>query len=316
MNTPKSNEGAIYKAKQEWLERVMSSDFAPATKIFAWGVFQRMYGVKLVSNPGSNTIYEDTRIGKSKHADHRKKLSGCGAMAMRLIKSDKGDWASYEYQLNLNWDGNTALLLEAGCTPQGITSGPDITSEEEGSYPQGTTLPPTGYDPGTQKVGQVLPTGSTNTTINTPTKTSSNTTNKEDAGLRPAVEEVELPRSKRDEENAVVVDSSLSEVSKTPASLDIEKEKAAAVDVEKKNAPPAFMKQALESAREVNAEIASILDTAAVPEKAWEFYNSPVFRAEETDKRKRAVWAQLESQDYVVRNWNDSDDLEDPDVEW
>ena len=219
-----SNNEALYKAKQDWLDRLFASELTPATKCFAWGVFKRMYGVKIVSNPGSNTIYDDTKVGKSKHSDHRKKLAGCGAMSMKLVKNDKGDWDSYEYTLNLHWDGNGAFLIE-GSNPQGTTPEIDSSATSEGSYPEGTTLPPTGYEGTTQRVGGVLPTGSSNTINNTTKKTVTNTLK----NTPPAAAESVISDSKEDVDDSPLLvvneDSPLSVV--TDSAFDVVKSNAA-----------------------------------------------------------------------------------------
>lgn len=305
-----SNNEALYKAKQDWLDRLFASELTPATKCFAWGVFKRMYGVKIVSNPGSNTIYDDTKVGKSKHSDHRKKLAGCGAMSMKLVKNDKGDWDSYEYTLNLHWDGNGALLIE-GSNPQGTTPEIDSSTTSEGSYPEGTTLPPTGYEGTTQRVGGVLPTGSSNTTINTTKKTVTNTLK----NTPPAAAESVISDSKEDVDDSpllvvnedsplsVVTDSAF-DVVKSDAPDDVESSAPAALEDEHDddywlNYDPfdeTETKVQLNTKPSENGgvpeDIMNILEQSDNLEESLRLYLDPEFRSDRAETNEtRAGWA-------------------------
>lgn len=128
-----------FKAKQEWLKRVKrSKTFNHATKTFAWCVMDHMYGDKTVSNPGGALIKSETNIAPNKQGAHRKALSEAGALSCALVKNDRGDWDSYEYTLNLDWEGSTP---HGGSTPEGNTLPP---TGEQGAPQKGTHVPPTG----------------------------------------------------------------------------------------------------------------------------------------------------------------------------
>lgn len=140
----------VYKAKQEWLRKVMAADVNHATRSFAWAVLDSMYGDKTVSFPGGADIRDRCRVSISKQKEHRRTLVECGALTAVLKKSDQGDWDNYEYSLNLDWDGSTPARARG-------TTKKDVPSPQEGH-----TLPPTGSYPPPHREVRVPPTGSMN----------------------------------------------------------------------------------------------------------------------------------------------------------
>lgn len=150
-----NTETTVWKQKQDWMKAVMASNLTPAAKVFAYGVFQHMYGDKLVSNPGSKAMTEVTGLAKSKFSEYRKALFEASAMTGQLVESEHGDYDGYEYTLNLDWDGEAKKkprkTTVKGCTPEGGTS-----QKDTGSTPEGDTGVP-------QKGAGVYPTGRTNT---------------------------------------------------------------------------------------------------------------------------------------------------------
>jgi hypothetical protein len=143
------NTKLLHKVKQEWLEKVMASELTPAAKVFAFGIFKRMFGTKVVSNPTEKQIVEDTGLSRSKFNDYRMSLQG--ALTMEKAPSKDGGRDRYTYTLNLNWDGNVPSR-DNQCTQKG-----------QSMSPVGTTN---------------VPSGDANTTNNTTTNTSSKTTSR------------------------------------------------------------------------------------------------------------------------------------------
>lgn len=161
----------VYKSKAEWLEKVMASDLTPATKVFAWAVFNRAYGDKIESHPGKSTIQEDSHINPSKYKDYRDALVGCGALTAVALQSPTGEWDNYRYTLNLEWGGGTHR--GTGCTPQG------------------TGVSPTGSQGVPHRDTGVYPTGSSNTSIQSPNESFKGDL-KEDASVADAPEAANL----------------------------------------------------------------------------------------------------------------------------
>lgn len=138
---------ALYEAKQQWLEKVMASELTPAAKVFAFGIFKRMFGYKIESNPTEKAIIEDTGLSRSKFNDYRMSLQG--ALIMTKAPSKDGGRDRYTYTLNLNWDGNVPSG-DKQCTQKG-----------QSMSPVGTTN---------------VPSGDANTTNNTSTNPTTNPT--------------------------------------------------------------------------------------------------------------------------------------------
>jgi hypothetical protein len=98
-------ENEIYAAKQDWLDRVMASSLRPAQKVFAYGVFKRMYGNKIESFPDTEKLVADTGLSRSKFSEHRQALFESGALTGVLDRKARGRQQNYTYRLNLEWDG-------------------------------------------------------------------------------------------------------------------------------------------------------------------------------------------------------------------
>ncbi|MXG91553.1 hypothetical protein [Nocardioides flavescens] len=94
----------IFERKQKWLGLVMRSNLTNAQKVFAYAVFDRMYGDKLWSFPTTEQLEEATNLNRSKFGAHRRALFASGAMTGDK-KHHHGQWANYTYTLNLDWDG-------------------------------------------------------------------------------------------------------------------------------------------------------------------------------------------------------------------
>lgn len=137
----------IYRIKQEWIERVFASELTPAQKVFAFGIFKRMYGDKIESYPDTEYLVADTGLSRSKFSEHRQALFDAGALTGVKDRKARGRQENYTYRLNVDWDG-------------------EVPPREDKS-PAGTTNVPPGN-------GEV-PSGSSNTSKNT---TKSNTTSK------------------------------------------------------------------------------------------------------------------------------------------
>lgn len=148
-----------YKDKQEWIEAVMSSDLTPATKVYAFGIYKHMYGLKDDSFPGAKALREATGLNDSHFWKYNQALKEAGFIE---VTSRRG--TSNEYRL----------------TEVTSTRGRYLPPEEVG-------LPP-------EEVG-VTSTGGTNTTKNTSSKTTSKTSSTAagapvEDGPSPTLEEV------------------------------------------------------------------------------------------------------------------------------
>lgn len=139
-----------YEAKQQWLERIMASKLNHAEKVFAFCVFKRMYGKKLVSHPDTRLILTDGGFVSSGHfQEYRDRLVRSGALAADLdFHTKNATTKNYQYTLLLEWDGTVAPKDEAVALAGASRS----TSGESGST-----------------------TGASNTTKNTTKKTASKT---------------------------------------------------------------------------------------------------------------------------------------------
>jgi hypothetical protein len=126
-----------YKVKQEWLEAVMASDLSPATKVYAWGVYQHMYGNKTDAWPGAKAIGAATRLDDSKYYLYNQALEDAGFLEVTPRRG-----RSNEYLLTYP-------------PPEGVGTHP-----HKGYHP-----PPEGVTP--------TPTGGTNTIKNLSNKTTS-----------------------------------------------------------------------------------------------------------------------------------------------
>lgn len=146
--------------KQNWMDAVMASDLNNATKVFAYGMFKRMYGEKVESYPGTETLEGDTGLHRSKYKNYRDALI-------------KGGWVNasmsgrnYVYTLSFVNLSDTQKEHE-----------PD-TQRVMDMYPVGMDMYPQG--------NEHVPTGNTNTTTNTSKKI-----NKEDTGASAPVQQRE-----------------------------------------------------------------------------------------------------------------------------
>lgn len=123
-----------HKDKQEWIEAVMAdTDLTAATKVFAYGIFKHMYGLKDTSHPGTEALEKTTGLSRSKFPSYRKGLIEAGYLSAEVEKG-----RVYHYTLS-------NMYLEGTST---------CTQKEQHMYPEGTTH---------------VPNGGTNTTKNTTT---------------------------------------------------------------------------------------------------------------------------------------------------
>lgn len=88
--------GKQYKVKQEWMDAVMASDLSPATKVYAYGVFKHMFGIKTDAWPGAKGLSEATGLNDSQFYKYNAALSTAGFIE---VTSRKG--RSNEYVLVL-----------------------------------------------------------------------------------------------------------------------------------------------------------------------------------------------------------------------
>lgn len=86
-----------YQVKQEWLEAVMASNLNAGTKVFAFGVFQHMYGNKTDAWPGTKALEVTTGQSRSKFPGYRKNLFDAGFLTGEVEKG-----RVYTYRLNLD----------------------------------------------------------------------------------------------------------------------------------------------------------------------------------------------------------------------
>ena len=140
-----------FQFKQSWLEDVMASDLAPAAKVFAFGIFQHMYGNKVEAFPGTEALERTTGLSRSKFPTYRKALFEAGFLTGTVIKG-----RNYTYTLS-------DMYLEGTST---------CTQKEHDMFLEGTTH---------------VPTGDTNTTSNTSMKTTRESNNKTPSADAPVV---------------------------------------------------------------------------------------------------------------------------------
>lgn len=127
----------------------MASDLTPATKVFAFSIYKRMYGTKVTSHPDTDVIHQDTGLAVSKYPAYRKALIEGGFLTGVKQRMGKFKQENYTYTLNLDSQSH----VPTGKKP--------CTQKEEAVYPEGTSH---------------VPTGNSNTTSNTTKKTTSKTT--------------------------------------------------------------------------------------------------------------------------------------------
>lgn len=86
-----------YETKQEWIEAVMAdTTLTPAAKVYAYGIFQHMYGKKDVAWPGAKGLAKTTGLNDSQFYKYNKALKAAGYLE---VTSRKG--TSNHYQLTL-----------------------------------------------------------------------------------------------------------------------------------------------------------------------------------------------------------------------
>jgi|GEM_PF-2969510 len=158
-----------YKAKQDWLDKVMASKLTHAQARFAYCVFKHMYGTKIESWPTTEDIMEAGGFASSGHfKDFRDALiaSGC-LIAVLGYHTKNAKQKNYKYTLNLDWDGAVA--------PQGIAVAPQGISGSTSGDCRSTS-------------------GASNTTSNTTTKTTSKTSKSASAPVDSSLKE-EVPNN-------------------------------------------------------------------------------------------------------------------------
>ena len=110
------DKNGTWQRKQQWLERVMSSQLSSATKVFAWAIINAAYGNKTTSFPGTEAIKGLTNLSPGHYTEYRNTLVGHGAVTMSKRRAGKFKQEHCEYELNLDWEGCT--------TPDGKSSTP------------------------------------------------------------------------------------------------------------------------------------------------------------------------------------------------
>lgn len=149
-----------YETKQGWIEAVMAdTSLTPAAKVYAYGIFQHMYGKKDNAWPGAKALSETTGLNNSKFYVYNKALVEAGYLEVTPRRG-----TSNEYHLQVP-------------TPTGGTHLP----------PQGVTPPPEGVTP--------TPTGGTKTTKNTTKETSKEDINSASAPVDTSLMEEDIPTS-------------------------------------------------------------------------------------------------------------------------
>lgn len=98
-----------YKVKQEWLEAVMASDLSPATKVYAYGIFQHMYGNKDSSWPGAKALTGSTGLNDSQFYKYNKALVKAGYLE---VTPRKGRSNEYVLSLPTSTEGEYPPQLE------------------------------------------------------------------------------------------------------------------------------------------------------------------------------------------------------------
>lgn len=116
-----------WKAKHEWLDRLMASKHNHAAKTFGYCIFKRAYDDKLVSWPDSDQIREDGGYSSHGHfKEYRDALVASGAIVAELgYHTKKAKTPNYRYTINLDWDGTVTPAGRRGDTSgtHGDTSG-------------------------------------------------------------------------------------------------------------------------------------------------------------------------------------------------
>jgi hypothetical protein len=127
------NEQELWKAKQDWRDRIMASKLNHAEKTIAYCIMRRAYGEKLVSYPDTALIMEDGGFSSSGHfTEMRDRLVRSGALFADLdYHTASATTPNYEYTINLAWDGAVAPKGNA-VAPVGKSGS---TSGKSGSTP-------------------------------------------------------------------------------------------------------------------------------------------------------------------------------------
>lgn len=129
----------IYKAKQEWLERVMASSLTHAEKVFAFTIYTHMYGDKTVAFPATDDIMRAGGFTNRTHfPKYRQRLFDSGAMKGEAQRH-KGRWENYTYELNLDWDGTVNQLSTNRDTSGNHRDTSGITDHDTSGYNHDTS---------------------------------------------------------------------------------------------------------------------------------------------------------------------------------
>jgi hypothetical protein len=132
-----------YKDKQDWMKAVMASDLTTATKVYAYGIHQHMYGNKENSWPGAKALEEVTGLSRSKFYKYNQALEEAGFLEVTHRRG-----TSNQYR-----------LVEV--TPIGSKGS---SQRDEGLLPEGVGVTPTGSTKKTKKTTRKITMEDNNTT--------------------------------------------------------------------------------------------------------------------------------------------------------
>jgi hypothetical protein len=128
-----------YKDKQDWIEAVMASDLTPATKVYAFGIYKHMYGVKDNSYPGAKAITEATGLNDSQFYKYNQALQQAGFLE---VTSGKGKGKGHSNATNVyrlteptSTEGNPSPSEEVTSPPERVR----VTSTEGTNTTKNTT---------------------------------------------------------------------------------------------------------------------------------------------------------------------------------
>ena len=152
-------ESKNWKAKQEWLERVMASSLPHAEKTFAYVIYRCAFGDKIESYPDTDDFKEQGGFTSHGHfTEYREHLISSGVVTAVLdYHTAKAKSKNYVYTLNLDWDGTMAPKETRKKSPS-----------EASMAPLGRAMAPSGQNHGTSGTSHGT-TGASNTPSNTPT---------------------------------------------------------------------------------------------------------------------------------------------------
>jgi hypothetical protein len=180
----------VYKAKQDWQDRMLASKHTGQELRFVLCVAQFAFGDKIESWPTTEDIMEAGGFSSSGHfKDFRDALVRSGAISAHLGYHTKGaKTPNYKYTMNLDWDGSVAPKGKSGSTSGDCHS----TSGDFGST-----------------------SGASNTTSNTTKKTSKKDNKSATAPVDPSLPEI-LPTEKDAVPSSLLPEPSEAVVSETP----------------------------------------------------------------------------------------------------